>query len=130
MRKSELRQTLAAALAERGFPLPNDFTSLTVKGLQERLGALPPVDVPSTSTSGKSRNATELFERAEPSFEAWLANPASPEGRAGYDAIQRLLTFVRLFTKRTVQLDRRNRDILVYAGPKKWVSFKNSGASW
>jgi hypothetical protein len=63
--KTQARAELAAALAALDLPLPNDFNSLTIAGLQERAAALrsaagqeqEPEAVPS---SNKARNAQEF----------------------------------------------------------------------
>lgn len=61
--KTQARAELAAALAALDLPLPNDFNSLTIAGLQERAAALrsaaghEPEAVPSTT---KAHNAQEF----------------------------------------------------------------------
>ena len=133
--KNTLRQHLASLCASHDLPLPADFGSLTVKGLQERINTLRASETPEPghdTTVSKAHDATTLMERAQPSYRTWKSDPRSPAGKAAYERISAVQKFVARLsecTTRFVPLD-GGFDVEFHVKGKGWQSFAKSGATW
>ena len=133
-RKNDLRQLLANRCAERNLPLPQDFGSLTCKGLEERINALPPVEDPApapVSDSGKAHDAAELVRRAQAAYQVWQAQPRTTEGRVAYERLCQVQKLASRLTGCTSRLVRgKTFDVEFHVKGKGWQSFAKSGATW
>ena len=137
--KNTLRQLLAQRCAERNFPLPADFGSLTVAGLKERIFALPPIDPPAGGSdvaapaddNGKAHDAAELIRRAQAAYRVWQAQPRSPEGQVAYDKLSQVQRLASRLTGCTSRLVRgKTFDVEFHVKGRGWQSFASSKLTW